>query len=152
MKAPLKDRDRRRDIKGKLKQALDLMVFGREDRVALPWNEAAQAAGFRVDAMRKALDRPHVRRYLMASREVLRVAVSGQTISRLAVLRDQDSNMNAAVRAAMALEQIGTAEQSRPSIMSMPGFIVQIVNVPQPGISQAHTIEHVPTTIPRLTP
>jgi hypothetical protein len=51
----------------------------------------------------------------------------------------------------MALETIGAAEQAHPAQFTPPGFIIQIVNVPQPGISQAHTIEHAPATIPRLT-
>lgn len=152
MKAPLKDRDRRRDIKGKLKVALDLMVFGGDDRVALPFQEAARNANFSVQAMRKAIEKPHIQRYLREKKQVLLASICGQNPSRLAQLRDQDDNRGAAVRAAMALEQIGTAEQARPAQFTMPGFVVQILNVPASAIEArpALSIEHhrAPARIP----
>src|SRR3979411_1020411 len=96
MKAPAKDDDRRKQIRGKLQTALNLMIFGGDDRNPLPWNEAAKAANFTVQAMRKAIAKPHVQRCLRAQRQVLLTAISGQNPARLAQLRDQDDNRGAA--------------------------------------------------------
>lgn len=141
--------DKRKQIRGKLQTALNLMIFGGDDRVALPWNEAAKSAHFSVQAMRKAIAKPHVQQYLRAQRQVLITAISGQNPSRLAALRDQNENRGAAVRAAQTIEQIGAAEQSRPTNFTVPGFIIQIIHAPAPGIGQARgftgpTIEHAP--------
>src|SRR5262249_50238722 len=123
-----KQRDRRRDIRGKLKTALDLMIWGDEDRKALPWNEAARTANFNVRAMRKALERPHVREYLRQARRCFMDTLSAQTPARLAALRDQDDNRNAAVAAARTLEEIGAAEDTLSrGVQQTPGFSIVIV-------------------------
>jgi hypothetical protein len=145
-----KGTDKRKQIRGRLQTALNLMIFGGDNRVALPWNEAAKSAHFSVQAMRKAIAKPHVQQYLRAQRQVLIAAISGQNPARLAQLRDQDENRGAAVRAAQAIEQIGAAEQARPSNFAMPGFCVQIINVPQQSASQVHAFVPPAIEAPRV--
>ncbi len=135
-----KTTDRRKQIKGKLKDALDLMIFGGDDRVALAWSDAARTVNFSPQAMRKALQKAHVQRYLRDQRQVLLAAISGQNPSRLAALRDQDSNPAAAVRAAMALETIGAVEETRTRHTSTPGFVV-FIGTPPPGALAPPTVD-----------
>src|SRR5215472_83385 len=59
-------------IGGRLKQALDLMVWGDGERRYLPDNEAAAIAGLNVISIRNALHKPHVLAYYKQQREVLR--------------------------------------------------------------------------------
>lgn len=89
----------RKTIGRKLKTALDLMVW--EGKL---FNEAAATAGFNVHAMRKALERPHVRQYLREQKQVFRDSASAKNYHRAVEIRDQDENRTAAVQAIKLLE------------------------------------------------
>lgn len=143
--------DKRRRITGKLKTALDLMIWGDKDSTAYTWDDAAVKANFTTRAMRLALERPHVRAYLNAQRQVFREAVGARTISRLAELRDQDDNRNAAVSAARVLEQMGEEAAGGGSPgqrVQAPGFVIMVVNaapvpaLPAATIDASPLIEH----------
>jgi hypothetical protein len=84
---------------------------------ATPWEEAALKANLTVRSMRLAMKRPHVLSYLRDERRVLLATASPKNLKRLGELRDQDSNMAAAVTAAKTLEAL--ADDSLP-----PGVIV----------------------------
>jgi hypothetical protein len=92
-------------VSGRLKAALDDMTWN-----GTPWEEAATKANLTVRAMRLAMKRPQVLKYLRAERGVLLASASGQNLHALAKLRDQDENRAAAVQAARALEGLA-AEQ-----------------------------------------
>ena len=128
-------RDRRtrlpvKRIGGRLKQALDLMVWGDGERRYLPDNEAAAIAGLNVISIRNALTKPHVLAYYREQREVLRARESPANIHRLCEIRDAADNMPA-VNAIRALEQIGDEQTTKPHAPS-PGVTIRIVNVAQP--------------------
>ena len=96
-----KDRSKARNVTGRLKVAIDLMVWE-----ALPYSEAAKAAGLTTRALRKALDRPHVCAYLAGGKAQLRASEGPRTLHRLVQLAHQDRNANAAVAACKAIENI----------------------------------------------
>jgi hypothetical protein len=106
-------------ISQQLKAALDSMIYE-----ALPWDAAAVKAGLKVRGMRKAMRRPHVLQYLREERLVLLAAISTATPLRLAQLRDQDDNRNAAVNAARALEGLDVDMPMRVGQASAPGFVI----------------------------
>ena len=97
-------------VSGRLKLALDDMTWN-----GTAWEEAARKANLTVRAMRLALKRPHVLKYLRAERGVLLATASGQNLKALATLRDQTENRAAAVQAARTLEGLAT-EQFGPEV------------------------------------
>ena len=117
-------------IGGRLKHALDLMIWGDGERRYLPDNEAAARAGLNVLSVRSALQRPHVLAYYKQQREVLRARESPANIHRLCEIRDAADNMPA-VNAIRALEQIGDEQTNRPNVPT-PGISIRIVNVSSP--------------------
>jgi hypothetical protein len=112
-----------------LKAACDAMIYE-----ALPWDHAAIRAGMTVRAMRKAMRRPHVLSYLRDERQVLLAAISTATPLRLAQLRDQSSNMNAAVNACRVLENLDADEPHRGGQATSPGFVI-IFNPSAPAVT-----------------
>jgi hypothetical protein len=119
-------------IGGRLKQALDLMVWGDGNRRYLPDNEAAAIAGLNVLSIRNALQKPHVLAYYKAQREVLRARESPACIHRLCEIRDAADNMPA-VQAIRTLEQIGDDEGRRISDAPTPGICINIVSASAPN-------------------
>ena len=119
-------------IGGRLKQALDLMVWGDGERRYLPDNEAAAIAGLNVISIRNALHKPHVLAYYKAQREVLRARESPANIHRLCQIRDAANNLPA-VNAIRALEALGE-DGGRVNSNVSPGICIRIVHqqTPQP--------------------
>lgn len=132
----------RNGVSGRLKAALDDMTWN-----GTAWEEAARKANLTVRAMRLALKRPQVLKYLRAERGVLMAQSSAKNFHRLAELRDQDDNRSAAVAAARTIEVITTEtlgdagvgarggaragyliDLSEPS----PGVVIQIIQGPTP--------------------
>lgn len=147
-------------VSGRLKAALDDMTWN-----GTPWDEAARKANLTVRAMRLALQRPHVLKYLRAQRGVLLAQASAQNFHRLEALRDQDENKNAAVAAARTLEGLanealgartgitiggsGSAGYVIDLTEPTPGVCIQIIERPkqeqQPGV----TIDVTPSEVDR---
>lgn len=129
---------RRLTIRRKLKTALDLMVWGDKENVPHEWDAAARAVNFNVAAMRKALERPHVRAYLNAQRTYCRDAIAAKNPRRLAQLRDQDENRGAAVKAIQVMEGFGAEDHGRApgGTLTLPGLTIQIIN-PPPALTPA---------------
>jgi len=128
-KAAAIDRTKPRKVTGKLKRALDLMVFGKPDIPrALSWQEAAREVSYRPSSMLKALDRDYVRRYLKQAKQVFRESASAQNISRAVELRDQDDNKTAAIQAIRYLDGISEHDQAHTpgGQVVMPGVVVQV--------------------------
>lgn len=120
-----------KEIRGKLKIALDLLVYGDRDESGKPIRHdhlsAARKAGFTTQAMRKALERPHVLRYLREQRQVFRAHAAAGNILRAVEIRDQDDNRTAAIQAIRYLDGIGdeTAQREGQRAVS-PGVVVQV--------------------------
>ena len=123
--------DRRKPISNQLKAALDSMV---ED--GLMWDQAAVKAGMHVRSMRLALKKPHVLNYLKQARQVFLASVGAGNLRRLAQLRDQDDNRNAAVAAARTIEGlIETTHGSSASIaFGRAGYVIDLSEPTKPGM------------------
>ena len=123
--------DRRKPISNQLKAALDSMV---ED--GLMWDQAAVKAGMHVRSMRLALKKPHVLNYLKQARQVFLASVGAGNLRRLAQLRDQDDNRNAAVAAARTIEGlIETTHGSSASIaFGRAGYVIDLSEPVRPGL------------------
>jgi hypothetical protein len=117
-------------IGGRLKQALDLMIWGDGERRYLPDNEAAAKAGLNVLSIRLALQRPHVLAYYKQQREVLRARESPANIHRLVEIRDFAPNLPA-IHAIRLLEQIGDEQTNKPNLPT-PGVTIRIVSLSSP--------------------
>lgn len=91
-------------------------------------SEAAVIVGMNVLSIRNALQRAHVRAYLIAQRDVLRTRESPRNIYTLMEVRDQTSNQMARVQAVKALEQLEDSPQSAAQRQHTPGFVIQVIN------------------------
>ena len=116
-------------IGGRLKQALDLMVWGDGERRYFPDNEAAAIAGLNVLSIRNALHKPHVQAYYRTQCQVLRSRESAACIHRLCEIRDFAPNLPAvhAIKVLMYDENEQTNKPNTPT----PGISIRIVNVAQ---------------------
>lgn len=110
-------------IGGSLKRALDYMVHapGR-----CTDNEAAALVGLSVTAIRNALRRPEVRRYLLEARQVLRTAMLADNLKVLAEVKDQKANQMARLAAVRAIENMTDDPIAAPGVAQRPGLIVVI--------------------------
>jgi hypothetical protein len=126
---------------GKLREALDLMVFGpttgENAGMAMSLAEACRAVNLHYASMRKALEKPHVRTYLNRQKEVFRASASAQNISALVKLRDGDNAM-AALGAIKTLEQIGTDTQASAQRVQSPGIVILVGSAPTPPTLDIH--------------
>lgn len=141
-------KQRARPIPANVRQAIGLMVYGRdddEDCKALDLIEAAKAAGMKPHVLRRWLDRSNVRAYLLAERRTFRAAVCAGNEAALQKVRDKSPNGMAVVASVRALEQIDeegpTGRPHDPN--QQPGVTIRIVNVVQqtPASSAAPMIE-----------
>jgi hypothetical protein len=117
-------------IGGRLKQALDLMVWGDGERRYFPDNEAAAIAGLNVLSIRNALHKPHVQAYYRTQCQVLRSRESAACIHRLCEIRDAADNMPAvqAIKTMMFDEYEQTNRPNTPT----PGVSIRVVQVSSP--------------------
>jgi hypothetical protein len=111
-------------VSGRLKIALDDMI-----ERGTPWEQAGVKANLTVRAMRLALKRPVVIQYLRDARRVWLSSATGENLNALARLRDQNSNMAAAVTAAKTLEGLAT-EQFEPGSIAIgqpaAGYVIDL--------------------------
>jgi hypothetical protein len=132
---------KRMQIRRKLKAALDGMIWS-----GLAFDEAARAANFNVRAMRKALERPHVRNYLRTQKQVFRESVSAANIHRAREIRDQTDNQMAAIKAIQVIEQLGDVDHARGGISGeplLPGLTIVITNT-RDATTVGPVIDHEP--------
>jgi hypothetical protein len=122
------------------------------------WDAAALKANLTVRAMRLALKRPQVLKYLRAERGVLLARISPQNLHALQRIRDQDENKAAAVAAARALEGMasdiygdvqGSTGGVRAGYMidlsdSPPGIVIRIHEQPRPQYQGDDAIDVTP--------
>lgn len=110
-------------IRGKLREAIECMITEGLDRV-----EAAKKVALSPRAMRAALGKPHVIRYVQERRVNFRAELCGRNEYRLGELRDQNENKMAAVSAIKVLEQLDREESVKPTHNRnvTPGVVVVI--------------------------
>ena len=141
-----KERSGKLTVSGKLKVAIDLMLFEGSCRA-----DAATAAGMKDHSLREAMKKPHVKQYYNAGLDVLRTSERVRNISALAKVRDTSDNGMAVVSAAKALEQIAEQgeERTRPGLGMLPGLQIVIVSGSAPprtiGPQPAPMIDAMPT-------
>jgi len=129
-----KERSGKLTVSGKLKVALDEMLFKGSRRA-----EAAEAAGMTDHGLREAFKKPHVKRYYNAGLEVLRTSERARNIAALARVRDSSENGVAVVTAAKALEQL--AEPNGPGGPGggrggggRAGYMIDLSDEQKPGL------------------
>jgi hypothetical protein len=147
---PEKKPDKRERVMGRLRHALDLMIWGDETGKPLDYPDAGRAMNISTRSMRKALERPAVRRYLQEQKQVLRACLSAKSLWHLGEIASQRSNMNAAVNAVRTIDE-GNPEAIKPPGSPSVGVTIKIVNVVQGPPQPAGTIIDV-TPQPRLSP
>jgi hypothetical protein len=123
-----KNRSGKLTVSGKLKVALDAMLYDGSRRA-----DAAKAAGITDHSLRTALRKPHVARYYNEGLVVLRESERARNIKRLTEIRDKADNMPA-VQAIKELEL--TPEQARAGTHGGPrsGYIIDLSPDP-PGVT-----------------
>lgn len=119
-------------VAGKVSELLDKMI-----ETGLRYPDAAAAIGMHVRAARKALDQPHVLNELRRRKQVFRDGICAGNILRLAEIRDQDDNKQAAVNAIKALEQLDDEPTTSSHRDRAPGVVIYIGS----DLHQQRTIE-----------
>ncbi|WP_050032255.1 hypothetical protein [Bradyrhizobium sp. LTSP857] len=143
----IEGRSRRGAVTGKLKAALELMVWE-----GLPRKEAAAKAGLADASLRFAFRKPHVLAHHRAELAALRENLRARNVHRLDGIADNSRNDMAKVGAIKALEAItDQAEERDPrSTVQMPGVQIVIVQPPAgPQLEQPRTVaplEIIPAT------
>jgi hypothetical protein len=109
--AAIPGRSRRNAVTGKLKAALDAMVWE-----GLKRTEAAQKAGLADSSLRFALRKPHVLAYFRAETAALRENLRARNLHRLDQIADTSKNDMAKLASIKVLEQIADVadHHSRP--------------------------------------
>jgi hypothetical protein len=92
-------------VRGKLKVALDLIVFE-----GLKVEDAAKRAGIQPAHVYSALEKPYVLQYVRKQRKVLRESISGRATHRMVELSEQSKSLPAAVSATKALMVVDEPE------------------------------------------
>lgn len=144
-------RDRSAEISPKLRVCLDAMI-----ERGLELQDAAKEGGMTSRGLRLSLSRLAVKTYLKRARAEFISSIRASNPKRLRELRDQESNPAAAVRAAVAIEQLaeqeerdGVAHRWEPGITiiigAAPDRPAQIVGGPKtiegrPSASQAESV------------
>lgn len=142
--APAEPTSRKPGVTGKVRRAVDAMVW-----LGLHRDKAAEHAGLAVHSLYQALRRPPVKAYYLDQCETLRTSGRARRLHRLEALAAQDDNLNAAVAAIKAAEQMGEQDVSRTNggAAQTPGFLITIVNTAALGPSHALPNTRQPATI-----
>jgi hypothetical protein len=145
--AAIPGRSRRGAVTGKLKTALDLMVWDNLKR-----KDAAEKAGLADSSLRFAMRKPHVMAHYNAELNALRLSLRARNLHRLDTIADGSKNDMAKVGAIKVLEQIADVAQQNSGLGSpqSPGvcIIIQAVAPRLADISpQMITIEPAPVII-----
>jgi hypothetical protein len=135
-------RSRRNAVTGKLKAALEAMVWEGLERKA-----AAAQAGLKDRSVRDALHKPHVVGFYTAELTALRTSKRARNIHTLASIADDSDNDMARVSAVKAMEQIAdVADEKRghPGAQQTPGIQIVIVHRQEPAEAPAEPREVFP--------
>lgn len=131
------DRSAPQRVTGRLKQALDAMVWK-----GLPRDQAAESAGMRPHSLYKALRRPPVLAYYLNEIGVLRSSERAKNIHTLAEVRDQTENQMARVAAVKQLEPPAAQAQVSVNIAFQAGYVIDLREPEEIEARAPLTIEH----------
>ena len=142
----IEGRSRRGAVTGKLKTALDLMVWDNLKR-----KDAAEKAGLADSSLRFAFRKPHVMAYYHAELKALRDNLRARNVHRLDGIADDSKNDMARGAAVKALELISDQadEKQRPGSQMLPGLQIVIIGGPTPKVIGPAFLE--PAAIPPQT-
>jgi hypothetical protein len=130
----------RRQVKGKLKRALDRVV----DEGMDPY-EAARAEGLLARSMRKALAKAHVLQYLRQARVVLREQARAQNIHHMIEMRRSSPNEMARLGAMKLIESEDDSYRTTNAHAALvPGLVIQILRDSRAPTEPMRTVEHIP--------
>lgn len=139
-------KQRQRPIPAAIRAMVACMVYGTPDDPdcrALSFIEAARECGVKPDRARAYLDRPDVRRLLLAERRAFRAAICAGNEAALQRVRDKSANGMATVAAVRALEELGDEDQRQRAGLTVnaPGMVIQIIApVPPPAADSSPLI------------
>jgi hypothetical protein len=139
-KLAAKDRSLPGKVTGRLRTAVDLMVWQ-----ALSRKEAAAAAGMKDRSLLAGLRKRHVMNHYLRECEVLRLSGKAKRLHRLEEIAASDKNQNAAVAAIKAAEQLEEQAQTHArGVPTVPGLVLVIERGPVQPIEKrvAPVIEH----------
>jgi hypothetical protein len=137
------DRSEPRRVTGKLKAAIDRMVWFGDKRA-----DAATAACMSDHGLRSALRKPHVLAFYRRELGALREGERARNVHRLVELREQDENRNAAVKAIQVLEMTDPEIMRRGGDGTSPGIVIRIITPAAQPLSpnpKEIVIEHEPS-------
>jgi hypothetical protein len=124
---------RRGQVTGRLKAALDLMVFGDAEGKILEYDEAAKATGMTTRAMRMALHKPHVRNYLRDQRGCLIASLHSTNVQHVASMRANSANSMTRLQAARMIEDMAQTDAVAAQKSTIaPGITIIIGTNPPP--------------------
>jgi hypothetical protein len=145
------DRKRPRPIPKTVQTAISLMIVGKTDDpdcAPLDFIAAAKSVGMTPFVLRRHLEKPHVRAFLLAERRAFRAMICCANEAALRRARDRSLNGMVTVAAVRALEELAEPNDHRAN-QSSPGVCIRVVNqiaVPQqPAPAIDVTPEPVPT-------
>ena len=124
----IEGRSRRNAVTGKLKAALDFMVWE-----GLKRTESAAKAGLADSSLRFALRKPHVLAHYRAECAALRESVRSRNFHRLDQIADASKNDMARVAAVKTMENIADQDDDKrrgPGTVTLPGLQIVIVQAP----------------------
>ena len=116
-------------VRGKLVAAIDLAIT---EGKSFP--DAAREAGLSTRAMRKALEKPHVIRFIRERKALFRVEIGTTNEFRLAEIRDQNDNKMAAVAAIKTLENLERDQPSASTFRQVTPGVVVVINTERQAI------------------
>lgn len=131
-KAAIAGRSRRNAVTGKLKTALEAMVWEGLERKA-----AAERAELADSSVRFAMRKPHVLAFYNSELTALRTSLRARNIHRLDGIANESKNDMAKVASIKVLEQIADVadQHHRPGETQSPGVCVVIVQPTPPPAS-----------------
>jgi hypothetical protein len=147
--AAIPGRSRRGAVTGKLKTALDLMVWENLKR-----KDAAAQAGLADPSLRFAFRKPHVMAYYRAELAALRENLRARNIHRLDGIADDSKNDMARVASIKALEAITDQAEQRdgPAGSTQTPGVQIVILMPEPVAKSADmpmiSVDRTPVMLP----
>jgi hypothetical protein len=113
--------ERSKQIRGRLKHAIELMIWSGLDR-----DQAAQQAGMQPHSLYCAFRKTHVRGHYLAELAQLRTSERAKNVHALVGVRDNSANDMARVAAAKALDVLSDETNARAGSVQLPGMVIVI--------------------------
>jgi hypothetical protein len=144
---PARQPERSKQIRGRLKHAIELMIWN-----GLARDEAAQQAGMQPHSLYCAFRKAHVKGHYLRELEVLRTSERAKNVHALVSVRDNSENAMAQVAAVKALELLSEESTARTSSVPVsPGLVIQIVAPSPTDRAQDRLVDVTPPPAPRQT-